>query len=84
MAARDSGATITVRVIKSFPYRTCKNLVIGRLDLSTVTVGVIKAMVENGKLNTPFLLERPVRSGSVDCFVPLEKLNLPSDFSIGY
>ncbi|KAK6505351.1 hypothetical protein TWF481_007256 [Arthrobotrys musiformis] len=36
-------ATITVRVIKSFPYRTCKNLVIRGLDLTGVTVGEFKA-----------------------------------------
>ncbi|KAF3927397.1 hypothetical protein ABW21_db0205622 [Orbilia brochopaga] len=40
-------ATITVRVIKSFPYRTCKNLVVHGLDLAAVTVGEFKARVAN-------------------------------------
>ncbi|WOO79671.1 UPF0538 protein [Vanrija pseudolonga] len=34
-----TSATITVRVIKSFPFRTTKNLVLKELDLSVTTVG---------------------------------------------
>lgn len=39
-------ATLTVRVIKSFPYRTCKNVVLHNLDLDTVTAGELKEMVK--------------------------------------
>ncbi|KAK6541232.1 hypothetical protein TWF694_008600 [Orbilia ellipsospora] len=40
-------ATITVRVIKSFTYRTCKNLVARDLDLTTLTVGDFKERARN-------------------------------------
>jgi len=40
-------ATLTVRVIKSFPYRTCKNLVIHDLDLNATTVGDFKMRVSH-------------------------------------
>lgn len=33
-----SDATITIRVIKSFPYRIVKNLVLQHVDLGTITV----------------------------------------------
>lgn len=35
-------ATITVRVIKSFEYRTTRNLVLHKLNLQTTTVGELK------------------------------------------
>jgi Uncharacterized conserved protein (DUF2340) len=41
-------ATLTIRVIKSFPYRTCKNLVLHHLDLTKLTVGELKEVVRNG------------------------------------
>ncbi|QRV86693.1 hypothetical protein RhiJN_14711 [Ceratobasidium sp. AG-Ba] len=40
-----SAATITVRVIKSFEYRTEKSLVLRALDLEHMTVGELKARV---------------------------------------
>lgn len=40
-----SAATITVRVIKSFEYRTEKSLVLHALDLEHMTVGELKARV---------------------------------------
>lgn len=41
-------ATITVRVIKSFPFRTCKNLVLRDLDLTTMTVGQLIERCKQG------------------------------------
>ncbi|EPS38409.1 hypothetical protein H072_7861 [Dactylellina haptotyla CBS 200.50] len=46
-------ATITVRVIKSFPYRTCKNLILRDLDLTTLTVGDFKARAQNDVKTLP-------------------------------
>ncbi|KAF3087308.1 hypothetical protein TWF569_001022 [Orbilia oligospora] len=46
-------ATITVRVIKSFPYRTCKNLVVRGLDLTTITIGEFKARAVNDVKTLP-------------------------------
>ena len=37
-----SDSLLTVRIIKSFQYRTCKNLVLDHLDFTTVTVGELK------------------------------------------
>lgn len=34
-----TNAVLTVRIIKSFPFRTTKNLVLKDLDLTTLTVG---------------------------------------------
>jgi Uncharacterized conserved protein (DUF2340) len=41
--------TLTVRVIKSFSYRTYKNLVIHDLDLAAITVGELKKKVKSGE-----------------------------------
>ncbi|TGZ85268.1 hypothetical protein EX30DRAFT_337653 [Ascodesmis nigricans] len=38
-------ATLTIRVIKSFEYRTCKNAVLHHLDLTTLTAGELKEKV---------------------------------------
>ncbi|KAF3168414.1 hypothetical protein TWF788_010913 [Orbilia oligospora] len=46
-------ATITVRVIKSFPYRTCKNLVVRGLDLTAITIGEFKARAVNDVKTLP-------------------------------
>ncbi|KAI9322096.1 hypothetical protein BX666DRAFT_2016926 [Dichotomocladium elegans] len=43
-------ATITVRCIKSFEYRTCKNLVLQHLNLDTTTVGELKSLVRENTL----------------------------------
>ncbi|KAF8462902.1 hypothetical protein BDZ91DRAFT_732646 [Kalaharituber pfeilii] len=42
-----SDATLTIRVIKSFPYRTAKNLVLHSLDLTRLTVRELKERVKN-------------------------------------
>lgn len=43
-------ATITVRIIKSFRYRTEKSLVLHHIDLTTTTVGGLKEIARNGAL----------------------------------
>lgn len=42
------GAILTIRVIKSFPYRNAKNLLVQGVDLQILTVGALKAQVING------------------------------------
>ncbi|KAF8247069.1 hypothetical protein K440DRAFT_630195 [Wilcoxina mikolae CBS 423.85] len=39
-------ATLTIRVIKNFPYRTSKNVILHHLDLTTVTAGELKEKVK--------------------------------------
>lgn len=41
-------STLTVRVIKNFPYRTTRNLVLHHLDLTTLTVGELKEIAKKG------------------------------------
>ncbi|KAI9256232.1 hypothetical protein BY458DRAFT_519434 [Sporodiniella umbellata] len=45
LANPTSSATITVRCIKSFEYRTCKNLVLRNVNLETETVGNLKKLI---------------------------------------
>lgn len=42
-------ATLTIRVIKSFPFRTCKNLVLRDLDLTAMTVGELMERCKKGE-----------------------------------
>ncbi|KAG2237890.1 hypothetical protein INT48_002194 [Thamnidium elegans] len=42
-------ATLTIRCIKNFEYRTCKNLVLQHVNLETCTVGDLKKMVVESK-----------------------------------
>lgn len=44
----DTAATLTVRIIKSFTYRTEKSLVIHDLDLTVTTVGDLKRVANDG------------------------------------
>lgn len=54
-ARPQSDATLTIRVIKSFTFRTEKSLVLQHLDLTKLTVGELKALVSKGSsLNPPF------------------------------
>lgn len=41
-------ATVTVRVVKSFPYRNVKPFLAKHLDLDVVTVGQLKELVRKG------------------------------------
>jgi hypothetical protein len=43
-----TSATLTIRVIKSFEYRTEKSLVVHRINLETMTVADLKATVREG------------------------------------
>ncbi|CAO3635439.1 unnamed protein product [Mucor fragilis] len=45
LAKPTSDATLTVRCIKNFEYRTCKNLVLQHVNLETSTVGDLKKLV---------------------------------------
>ncbi|KAI8375643.1 hypothetical protein EDC96DRAFT_496016 [Choanephora cucurbitarum] len=45
LAKPSSDATLTIRCIKNFEYRTCKNLVLQHVNLETSTVGDLKKMV---------------------------------------
>lgn len=49
LANPTSNATITVRCIKSFEYRTCKNLVLQHVNLETGTVGDLKKLIQESK-----------------------------------
>lgn len=64
-------ATITVRVIKSFEYRTERSLVLHKLNLETTTLGVLKETVRQGILRSfaaySFLLiSPPIQSSRLD------------------
>ncbi|KAG9069792.1 hypothetical protein KI688_009117 [Linnemannia hyalina] len=43
--APSTAATLTIRVIKSFEYRTSKNLVLHNIDLTTTNVGQLRALI---------------------------------------
>jgi hypothetical protein len=61
-------ATITLRVIKSFEYRTERSLVLHKLNLETTTVGELKNIARRGIAN---LLHRSAPS---DLFRPSPQL----------
>jgi len=48
-----TSATITVRIIKSFEYRTEKSLVLHDLNLEEVTVGQLKKIAQEAILTKP-------------------------------
>jgi len=48
-----TAATLTIRVIKSFTYRTQKSLVLHDVNLETVTCGQLKDMVRQAIKSTP-------------------------------
>jgi hypothetical protein len=43
-----SDSILTVRVIKSFTYRTCKNLVLPHVDLDSTTVAELQSLIQAG------------------------------------
>jgi len=57
-------ATITVRVIKSFEYRTERSLVLHKLNLEATTVGGLKEIVRQAVQTGPAW--RPYRNGVLD------------------
>lgn len=52
-------ATLTIRIIKSFTYRTTKNLVLHHVNLCTTTVGALKRLVRDSIRAS---LDGPLRS----------------------
>ena len=48
LAQPKTSATITVRVIKSFDFRTERSLVLRDINLETTTIGVLKTTVRDG------------------------------------
>lgn len=41
-------ATLTLRIIKSFEYRTERNLVLHDVNLETTTIGQLKSIAKQG------------------------------------
>lgn len=50
LALPKTSATLTIRVIKSFEYRTERSLVLHNVNLKEVTVGELKNIVRESKL----------------------------------
>lgn len=48
LALPKTSATLTVRIIKSFEYRTEKSLVLHKIDLETTTVSQLKEIARQG------------------------------------
>lgn len=42
-------AILTIRCIKSFEYRTCKNLVLHHVNLEVLTIGELKDLIRQSK-----------------------------------
>lgn len=43
-----TNATLTIRIVKSFEFRTEKSLVLQNVDCETTTVGQLKEMAQKG------------------------------------
>lgn len=64
-----TSATITVRIIKSFEYRTAKNLVLHSFNLETTTVGALKELARQTILSEAKW--KPFRSAQLGTYVPV-------------
>ena len=64
-----TSATITVRIIKSFEYRTEKNLVLRDLNLETTTVGALKDIARQTILSDAKW--KPFRTAKLGASVPV-------------
>ncbi|KAI0637341.1 hypothetical protein C8Q77DRAFT_1097119 [Trametes polyzona] len=64
LAVPKTDATLTVRVIKSFEYRTEKSLVLHHLNLETTTVGQLKETVRQAIQTQPAW--KPYRNTTLD------------------
>ncbi|KAF9148069.1 hypothetical protein BG015_010232 [Linnemannia schmuckeri] len=51
--APSTAATLTIRVIKSFEYRTSKNLILHNIDLTATNVGQLRALIIEKIKTTP-------------------------------
>lgn len=49
-----TSVTLTVRIIKSFKFRTERNLVLHDINLDTTTVGQLKDVARQGKMSSKF------------------------------
>lgn len=54
LALPKTDATLTIRVIKSFEYRTERSLVLHRINLEENTVGELKEKVRQGNCRLPY------------------------------
>jgi hypothetical protein len=52
----NTDATLTIRIIKSFEFRTQKSMVIKGINLETETVGSLKQRVKSGESGSEFEL----------------------------
>lgn len=50
-----TSAVLTVRIIKNFPFRTAKNLVLRDLDLTSLTVGGLMELCRDGELRAQWI-----------------------------
>ncbi len=64
-----TSATITVRIVKNFEYRTEKNLVLRLLNLETTTVGALKVLARQIILSDAKW--KPYRTVQLGMFVPV-------------
>ncbi|TRM56640.1 hypothetical protein BD626DRAFT_245197 [Schizophyllum amplum] len=62
--APKTSATLTIRIIKSFEYRTEKSLVLHDVNLETMTVGRLKEMAREAVLQQPGW--KPYRNTKLD------------------
>lgn len=53
LALPKTSATLTVRIIKSFEYRTEKSLVLHKINLETTTPTQLKEIARQGMLSVP-------------------------------
>ncbi|KAI5816472.1 hypothetical protein BZA77DRAFT_313041 [Pyronema omphalodes] len=62
-------ATLTIRVIKNFPYRTTKNVILHNIDLTTMTAGELKQRVlEHTKTHPSFKAYRTFNGDSLKLY----------------
>ncbi|KAF9363302.1 hypothetical protein BGX34_004437 [Mortierella sp. NVP85] len=45
MSSDSTAATLTIRLVKSFTHRTCKNLILKDIDLTTTTVAGLREKI---------------------------------------
>ncbi len=60
VARPKTAATITLRIIKSFEYRTEKSLVLHNVNLETTTIGQLKDSAREGTLAVRSLSQYPM------------------------
>ncbi|THH20947.1 hypothetical protein EW146_g500 [Bondarzewia mesenterica] len=53
LALPKTSATLTIRIVKSFEYRTERSLVLHDINLETTTVGQLKQLARQSKPSLP-------------------------------